>query len=153
MTKILIETTGEFELLDYSQSKTGLIIRHDRPTVSVDNSHFVSQRAAAGQIKVLGTVNDEASDEEFQKYWDEAKTDVKHDENATDEEKAETERKAKEDQKRLAVDSFSASFVDGEDSETAKIAGQEEKKDEPVAAGDTSFTSSTAPQRGRKANV
>ena len=152
MTKILIETKGDFELIDYSQSLTGLVIRADRPTVSADNSSFVSQRAAAGQIKVLGAVNDEATDEEFQKFWDESKVDADADvkETDSDEDKAAAEAKAKEDQKRLAVDAFSSSYAVSDESQTAK---QEVDKKEDDQKSADSFTSTSAPQRGRKANA
>ncbi len=65
--KVLIETTGDFQLLDYNQAR-GLVIRADRPTVSEQNE-FVHSRAAIGQIKVLGQINDEATNEEFDGYW------------------------------------------------------------------------------------
>lgn len=68
MTKILVETTGSFMLMN---PQTGEEIPNDRPAV-VRNSNFVSQRAGVDQIKILATsLPDEASDQEFQAYWSE----------------------------------------------------------------------------------
>lgn len=65
MTKLLVETTGPFELVDYSEGMT--IIAHDRPSVAT-NSTFVQSRTALGQIRVLDNLTDEATDEEYAKY-------------------------------------------------------------------------------------
>lgn len=73
MTKIICETTGEFQLVDYGNK--GHIIRAFRPTVTA-NTQFVSQRAAANQIRVLATVSDEATDEEFENYLRDSDGDV-----------------------------------------------------------------------------
>lgn len=67
--KILCETNGNFQLIDFGAG--GNLIRAHRPSVVLGSS-FVSSRAAIGQIKVLGNVSDEATDEEFEKYFDEA---------------------------------------------------------------------------------
>lgn len=82
--KYLAETTGNFEL--YDQHGNGQIVAGDRPSV-IENSSFVNQRVALEQIKYLGEVNDEATDEEFAKYWKESNNDS-----------------------ALAIDSFLASF-------------------------------------------
>lgn len=69
MTKLLCETTGEFELVDYGQNA---IIVSDRPTV-LNQSTFVSQRAAVGQIRILESqLSDEATDAEFEKYFNDS---------------------------------------------------------------------------------
>lgn len=106
MAKILIETTGQFELVDFSQA--GLVVQANRPTVSSDDSSFISSRASIGQVKTLATLSDEATDEEFEKYWTESKSEVKHKEGASEDEVAQAEAEAKQKQKELAV----AAFVD-----------------------------------------
>lgn len=63
--KILCETTGAFQLVDFDAAS--LVIRANRPTVA-GNTYFVSSHAAGGRIRVLGNVNDEATDEEFAAY-------------------------------------------------------------------------------------
>jgi len=72
--KILCETTGPFQIVDFDNG--GAVIRAHRPSVAV-NSHLVSSRAAAGQIRVLGSVSDEATDDEFAEYWKESDGDQK----------------------------------------------------------------------------
>lgn len=64
--KILCETNGSFQLVDFGNG--GDVIKADRPSV-VSGSPFVSARAALGQLKVLGNVNDEATDAEFEEYF------------------------------------------------------------------------------------
>ena len=73
MAKQLIETTGSFELVDYAGTQTTLI-QASRPTVA-ESTPFVASRAAIGQIKFLENLNDEATDEEFAKYWSESNGD------------------------------------------------------------------------------
>lgn len=63
--KILCETTGEFELVDYDQSQ--LVIQSTRPTVAKPST-FISTRAAVQQVRILGNLSDEATDEEFANY-------------------------------------------------------------------------------------
>lgn len=71
MTKQLVVATGDFELVDYSGTNT-VIIGKNRPVV-VENTFFIQQRAAAGQIRVLdNSLPDEASDKEFEGYWKES---------------------------------------------------------------------------------
>lgn len=72
--KILCETTGPFQIVDFDNG--GAVIRSHRPSVAV-NSHLISSRAAIGQITVLGNVNDEATDDEFAVYWKETEGDKK----------------------------------------------------------------------------
>ena len=134
MAKILIETTSEFELVDFSQQ--GLVVQASRPTVSSDDSSFISQRASLRQVKVLGTLSDEATDEEFAKYWDESKTEVKYSENATDEEKAKIDADAKAKQRELAVASFSDAYALRDEAqkvvETVKVDGRKRNQNNGV---------------------
>lgn len=100
MTKQLVITTGTFELVDYSGTTTTLI-GNTRPVV-VEKTSFIQARAAAGQLKVLDTeLPDEATDEEFAKYWNESDGD-----------------------QPLAVEAFKSSFGKTEDDDD----GDEEKK-------------------------
>lgn len=96
MPKKLVETTGDFLLVDYQQGS--LVINNDRPTV-VEDTTFVSARAAANQIKVLANLDDEATDEEFAKYWRESDKDP-----------------------RLAIDAYLSSFGDQVSKETEEPA-------------------------------
>lgn len=102
--KILCETTGAFQLVDFEMG--GAVIRSHRPCV-VSQSHFVSAHAAAGRIRVLGNVNDEATDAEFAKYVKESDGDL-----------------------QLAIESFMASFALDTPSAKDKAPGAEEVKDE-----------------------
>ncbi len=70
--KQLIETTGEFELIDF---ETGTLIQADRPTVT-SKTTFISTRASLGQIRFLADLTDEATDEEFNKYVSETPDDL-----------------------------------------------------------------------------
>jgi hypothetical protein len=71
MTKQLVITTGQVELVDYSGAQTTLI-GNTRPVV-VEKTSFIQARAAAGQLKVLDTeLPDTATDEEFAQYWKES---------------------------------------------------------------------------------
>lgn len=64
--KYLVETTGDFMLIDFSVNAE---IHHDRPTVVIPTA-FVSAAAARGQLKLLRTgLPDEADDKEFEAYW------------------------------------------------------------------------------------
>jgi hypothetical protein len=73
MPKILAETTGEFELVDFTYG--GAIVAHDRPSV-VESTTFIQSRASLGQIRVLDTLTDEATDAEFEKYFKESDGDA-----------------------------------------------------------------------------
>lgn len=66
--KILVETTGEFQLVD---PETLELMPFNRPAV-VTSTTFVESRAAKGEVIVLFPVTDEATDEEFATYWNEA---------------------------------------------------------------------------------
>ena len=67
--KMLVETTGQFQLQDMEQGN--LVISAWRPTV-VENSNFVQHRVALNQLKILGKLKDEAINEEFKTYLDES---------------------------------------------------------------------------------
>lgn len=73
MSKLLVETTGEFELVDFDQN--GAIVAHDRPSV-VFASTFIQSRTSLGQIRVLDNLTDEATDEEFAKYVKDSDGDI-----------------------------------------------------------------------------
>lgn len=66
--KHLVETTGEFLLHDMN---TGDLAESFRPSV-VTRSVFIDQRIAAGQLRLIANLKEEASDEEFHSYWREA---------------------------------------------------------------------------------
>lgn len=55
--KLLVETTGDFMLVDYGQ---GVDIESHRPSVVVSTS-FVQSNIALGRLKVLGEVTDKAT--------------------------------------------------------------------------------------------
>lgn len=59
--KLLVETTGPFILMDYSQDK---LVEHDRPTV-VKHSNFIQLSVSQSRLKILGAVSDEATDAAF----------------------------------------------------------------------------------------
>jgi outer membrane usher protein FimD/PapC len=66
MQKHLAETKGNFQLVDFTHNSQ-LLSAH-RPSV-VSLSTFMQGRVANGQVNLLGKVNEEATDEEFQAYW------------------------------------------------------------------------------------
>lgn len=65
MKNFLMETTGAFMLSDIGNA--GFVIEAHRPVVSL-NTNFVQARVALGQIRLLGEVTLEATDEEFMNY-------------------------------------------------------------------------------------
>jgi hypothetical protein len=65
--KILVETTGEFQLVD---PYTMELLPSDRPAV-VTSTSFVETRCAKGEVTVLSQLKDDATDEEFVEYWKE----------------------------------------------------------------------------------
>lgn len=69
MQKALVETTGSFQLMDFARG--GAMAQAHRPSV-VELSTFFQGRVANGNLKLLGRVNDEATDEEFVKYWEDS---------------------------------------------------------------------------------
>lgn len=65
--KLLIETTGNFLLIDFNQN--GAHINSNRPTV-IGKSAFIDQRMAMGQIKLFSNaIPDIVTDIQFEKYW------------------------------------------------------------------------------------
>ena len=69
--KLLVETTGTFQLVD---EKTGHLIRHHGKSV-VPPSPFINERTGTGQLTVVAKVNDEATDAEWLKYAKESNGD------------------------------------------------------------------------------
>lgn len=70
--KQIVETTGDFELYVPAPEQHCL---SDRPSVVV-TSNFISQHAAAGRLRLIAQVNDDATDLEFAKYVKESKGDI-----------------------------------------------------------------------------
>ena len=66
--KMLAETSGEFMLLDIGE---GQAIQSHRPSVVV-LSGFIQSRIALGQITKVADVPQEATDAEFEAYWNDA---------------------------------------------------------------------------------
>lgn len=62
--KILCETNGSFQLLDFS---TGDLLPAERPAV-MTQSAFVQSHVASGRVTVHGTLTEAATDEEFRNY-------------------------------------------------------------------------------------
>ena len=69
--KSLVETTGEFQLL----LGDGRLIRSQGYTV-VERSEFVHARTVLGQVRTVGEVNDDATDEEWLKFVSESDGDL-----------------------------------------------------------------------------
>lgn len=66
MKKLLVETTGEFELVDFNRQE----IPYFRPSVVVETG-FVSHRAAVGQVRILHTeLEDDVTDADFAGFWE-----------------------------------------------------------------------------------
>jgi hypothetical protein len=63
---LLVETDGAFQLID--QDRRNPTIRHEGYTV-VHRTDFVSYRVAIGQLGIVAELNDEATDEEWMKYY------------------------------------------------------------------------------------
>lgn len=61
MTKILVETTGDFQFLDLT---SGELVRHEGYTV-VDQGGMVPERIANGDLRIVAEVSDEATDAEW----------------------------------------------------------------------------------------
>ncbi|WP_375264187.1 hypothetical protein [Palleronia sp.] len=71
MVKHLVETSGAFELVDFTYNQQ--IVDAFRPSV-VEMSIFLSGRVANGQVRILGKLSENATDEEFLGFWRESKT-------------------------------------------------------------------------------
>lgn len=71
--KLLVETTGEFQLIN---AVNGTRIRFNRPTV-VDSDSFVQSHIAYGHLKVFThTLVDEATDADWEVWLAEAEGDI-----------------------------------------------------------------------------
>jgi hypothetical protein len=68
--RYIAETTGSFSLLDM-MGTTVQEMKSWRPSI-VENTPFVQQRIALGQLTVLAELPDEASDADFASYWKES---------------------------------------------------------------------------------
>lgn len=66
--KLLVETVGDFQLMDADPFQ---IMHFNRPTVVV-RSVFVEQRILTGQLRVLAQLADTASDEDWMEHSKEA---------------------------------------------------------------------------------
>jgi len=73
MEKKLIETSGDFQ---YVCPQSMQLVHAHRPTV-VEMSAFIASKIATGSVKFLADLQAQATDEEFVKYWEEAKDDMK----------------------------------------------------------------------------
>ena len=99
LEKHLVETTGSFELVDFSYKSQ--VLDSTRPSV-VAMTTFIQGRVALGQVRVLGELSDESTDEEFVNYWKESEDPA------------------------LAVDAFLATF--GKEAVTEKPATKRSRK-------------------------
>jgi len=102
MPKLLVETTGEFELVDFTAN--GAIVAFNRPSV-VEATTFIQSRTSNGQIRVLDTLTDEATDAEFEKYFNDSDKDVE-----------------------LAISAFKTSFSSSNETTTTKQQAPSEVK-------------------------
>jgi hypothetical protein len=69
--KVLVETTGDFMLMD---TTGGQYVAPDRPSV-VTNTSFIGGRVIQEFLTILGKVTDDATDEQFLEYFVESKGD------------------------------------------------------------------------------
>lgn len=93
--KIIVETTNNGMLMGLGPESE---VQSHRPSV-VRPSYLIEIKASKGEVRVLGQVNDKATDVEFNSCWKESKGD-----------------------KALAVDSFLAMFpVEGEAEAEAEV--------------------------------
>jgi len=70
--KVIVQTTGQFSLIDFAQKAE---INMGVPTV-VRSTAFIEERLSMGQLKVLGQVGDNASQDEMAKYLSESDGDA-----------------------------------------------------------------------------
>ncbi|RUU74945.1 hypothetical protein [Mesorhizobium sp. M7A.F.Ca.MR.362.00.0.0] len=73
MIKLLAETKGSFQLHDLAHQ--GQRIHARRPSV-IENSHFIQDRIGRGQVRIIGELKAEATDEAFVAYMKEAEGDM-----------------------------------------------------------------------------
>lgn len=71
--KMLCESVGRAQLIDLYNG--GQRVSGIRPSV-IELTDFIRQRAAVNQLKFLGELQDDATDEEFAKYWQESDEDA-----------------------------------------------------------------------------
>lgn len=62
--KLLLTTNGDFQIVC---QESGQLVRHTGYTL-VEPTDYLSGRIAAGQVTLLATLNDEASDDEWKEY-------------------------------------------------------------------------------------
>lgn len=119
---ILIETLGAFGLL------TGFgAIAADRPSVTVHDS-FVDTQKERGNVHIISKLNDDATDEELQRYFNESKSDNRDEKGKV--------KDSNVNELALAIDSFLSKFGDGEAEPSVKVAeaeGDEAKAQEVKA--------------------
>lgn len=72
--KLLVQTRGEFQLLDM-EGAAPVVIRYAGCTV-VAPTNFVKAQIAEERLDLVGKVNDEATDEEWLKYVEDSGGDV-----------------------------------------------------------------------------
>lgn len=63
---LLVETDGAFQLIDHDRRNP--TIRHSGYTV-VHRTDFVSYRVSLSQLRIVAELNDEATDQEWLKYY------------------------------------------------------------------------------------
>lgn len=62
MSKLLVETTGEFQLVDIGNNSK--LVRHEGYTV-VEQSSYLAERVANGQLRIIAELGDGATDEDW----------------------------------------------------------------------------------------
>jgi hypothetical protein len=68
--KLIVRTTGSFSLV----TDDGQYLDKKRGHVHA-NTAFIQQRLGSGELRILATVPDEATDAEFETYWRESNGD------------------------------------------------------------------------------
>jgi hypothetical protein len=63
---LLVETDGAFQLID--QDRRNPTIRHEGYTV-VHRTDFVAYRISLSQLRIIAELNDDATDQEWLKYY------------------------------------------------------------------------------------
>lgn len=69
--KLIVETTGDFQIYGSPAN----FARHDRPSV-VHSGGLMEQRIGVGQLRILGQVSDDATDEALVEALEGAKGDT-----------------------------------------------------------------------------
>jgi hypothetical protein len=73
MVKLLVETTGAFQLVDHDRSNP--VMRHEGYTV-VTSTDFVQYRLSLGQVSIVAELAEEATDHEWLKYVEQSDNDL-----------------------------------------------------------------------------